>query len=342
MADGCARAGIGSLLAMNILLVSHLTMSWDRRRDIIATYSGYSKDVETALRSENNPAIIKITQTSNLGINDIVSFVKRPEIQGNLLEWIQYLDNQFKMATGLDDIHYGVTKTQVRVQGDIQARQNASNVRPEKMARDVHQYIINISRKELWLSAGYLQGAQLQPLLGMWSAMAWDALVSSLPFEELVREMEIYVEATDMRRRDRDKDMSDLEKLIPFLFPGLMTYAQQTGDTRPINAMLHRFFDAANMRNVEDLYLGEWKPPVDPQMQQMQMQIQQIESGLTAAQTEETKAKTVARLVDAMYKQQGLLLLPPRRCNGMHCSISRRWLRLRMSTFRNSCTCRSS
>ena len=37
----------------------------------------------------------------------------------------------------------------------------------------------------------------------------------------------------------------------------------------------------------------------------MQMQMQQIDSEKTVAETEETKAKTVARLVDAAYKKDG-------------------------------------
>ena len=51
--------------------------------------------------------------------------------------------------------------------------------------------------------------------------------------------------------------------------------------------------------------MGPWHPMPDPAMQQMQVEAQQAELAKTAAITEETKAKTVARLVDAQYKQQG-------------------------------------
>lgn len=297
--------GIGSLLAMNILLVSHLTMSWDRRRDIIAVNGAYAEEVEAAIKGENNPAVIKINAASQMSISDIVAFVQRPEVQGNLLEWIQYLDNQFQMATGLDDIHYGVSQKQARVSADVNAKQSAASVRPEKMATDVHQFVVSTSTKELWLAAQYMKGQQIRGLVGDWGAMAWDNLMGSMDIDTLFHEMEVWIEATDLRRPNRDKDMSDLERIAPFYIPAVQTYAQLTGDEKPFNAFLHRFGVAMQMKNPEDLFFGPWHQAPDPQMQQMQAEAQQVEMAKTAATTEEIKAKTVARLVDAQYKQQG-------------------------------------
>lgn len=297
--------GIGSLLAMNVLLVTHLEMSWDRRRDIIAIYNGYEQEVEAAIKSEANPAIIKINPVSNVRVQDVVSFLTRPEVQGNLLEWMQYLDNQFQMATGLDDIHYGVSQKQARVQADVQAKQTAANVRPEKMATDVHKFVVNVSTKELWLTAMYMKGQQLQGLLGPWGAMAWDTLLGSLPFEELCREVEIWIEATDLKRPNRDKDMADLEMIAPFMIPAAMKYAELTGDEKVLNAFLARYGESAQIKDIQDFYFGPWRPAPDEATMQAQQQLAMLESQKLAAETEETKAKTVARLVDAQYKQQG-------------------------------------
>jgi len=297
--------GIGSLLAMNILLVSHLTMSWDRRRDIIAVNGAYAEEVEAAIKGENNPAVIKINSASNMGITEIVGFVQRPEVQGNLLEWIQYLDNQFQMATGLDDIHYGISQKQARVNSDVQAKQSAANVRPDKMAKDVHKFVVNSGTKELWLAAQYIKGPQLRSLLGDWGAMAWDTMVGAIPFETLCTEMEVWIEAIDLQRPNRDKDMADMEKVAPFYIPALMRYAEMTGDEKPFNAFLHRFATAMQMRNPDELFFGPWHPQPDPQAMQMEAQMQQVEAAKKMAETEEVKAKTAARLVDAQYKQQG-------------------------------------
>lgn len=298
-------AGIGCLLAMNILLVSHLEMSWDRRRDIIAAHGAYAEEIEAALKGENNPAIIKINAASQMSVGDIVAFMTRPEVQGNLLEWIQYLDNQFQMATGLDDIHYGLSQKQARVNSDVELKQKAANVRPEKMATDVHKFVVNCATKELWLSAQYISGRQLKTLIGEWGSLAWDSMVRSLPFEELCREMDVWIEASDMQRPNRDKDMADMEKIMPYLLPILKDYATITGDEKPLNAVTARLGDILKLQDIEDFMMGSWQPAADPAAMQMQQQMAMIEAQKIQADTEETKAKTVARLIDAQYKQQG-------------------------------------
>jgi hypothetical protein len=297
--------GIGSLLAMNILLVSHLQMSWDRRRDIIAVNGAYAAEAEAAIKGENNPAIIKINAASQMGISDIVAFVQRPEVQGNLLEWIQYLDNQFQMATGLDDIHYGLSQKQARVNSDVEAKQKAANVRPEKMATDVLQFVVSVSRKESWLAAMYMKGQQLRPLLGTWGSLAWDSIIGSMQPDQLYREMDVFIEAVDMQRPNRDKDMNDMEKVMPYLLPVLQTYAQLTGDEKPLNAITARLGDIMQMKDVESFFMGSWAPAPDPAAQQAQQQMAELEMAQMQAQTEETKAKTIGRLTDAQYKQTG-------------------------------------
>lgn len=298
--------GIGALLAMNILLVTHLQLSWDRRRDIIAANGAYAKEVMAALNGDANPAVIEINSASNMGINDILGFINRPEVKGNLLEWILFLDNQFQMATGLDDIHYGISQKQARVTSDVESRQKAANVRPEKMATDVHQFIVSTSRKESWLAAQYMKGEQLRPLLGNWGALAWDSLVGSVPVEHLFRELDVFIEAADMQRPNREKDMADMERVIPYLLPVLQTYAQLTGDEKPLNAITSRFGDIMQIQNIEEFFMGPWSPAVDPAMSQMQQQAAALEAAKLQADTDETRAKTVARLIDAEYKKSGV------------------------------------
>lgn len=297
--------GIGSLLAMNIILVSNLSLSWDRRRDIITVLSSYAEDVESALRSEANPAIIKINSVSNATLNQLVGFLQRPEVGGDPLAWLGYLDDQFKMATGLDDIHYGISQKQARVSSDVEARTSASNVRPDKMANDVHEFVVACGTKEMWLSAMYIRGGRLIPLLGPWGAAAWDVFFGQMQLAQLAQEVEVWIEAMDMKRPSREKDIADLNGLAPFYLPIVQGYTEMTGDEKPINAFLHRYATAMQMRNPEDLYFGPWRPAPDPAVQQQQQQMLALEAGKTQAEIEEIRAKTTARLIDAQYKSTG-------------------------------------
>jgi len=297
--------GIGALLAMNLLLVTHLQMSWDRRRDILATYEHTVDQVMQAIQGENNPAVIKVSAASDKPVADLLAYIQRPEVQGNLLEWVNYLDQQFQMATGLDDIHYGISAKQARVNSDVEAKQKAANVRPEKMAKDVHNFIVNIGTKETWLTTMYTNPQTLTPIIGPWGVMAWNSMVKPIPFETLVREMECWVDATDIQRPNREKDMADLEKLAPFLLQMLTNYAQMTGDEKPLNAFITRFGYAAQIRDIQDFFMGPWHPAPDPMAQQAQQAQMAADVQLTQAQAQEMQAKAAARLVDAQFKQAG-------------------------------------
>jgi hypothetical protein len=306
--------GLGALLAMNLLLVTMLELSWDRRRDIIAALEHVVGDVQAAIQSEQNPAFIKVNSAAGLPLDQVVQFIRRPEVQGDLLGWIQYLDNQFKLTTGLDDTAYGVSQRQARVTADISLRQQASQVRPEKMAQDVATAVRNIGKKELWLSAQYMAGPELAGLLGDWGAMCWEQLVRSMPFDRMIQEVDVSVEATDMARPDRDRDIAQLEKIAPFWLPVLQQYAGQTGNTDPLNGFMQLYASAMQIRNIEPLLIGPWQPPQpDPAVLQMQQQAAQLEAAKTQADiqkaeaaAQDLQARAIGRLVDTQYKQQGM------------------------------------
>ena len=72
---------------------------------------------------------------------------------------------------------------------------------------------------------------------------------ANMSLSELSREIEVWVEAMDMRRPSREKDIADLNSLAPFYLPIVQVYSQMTGDEKPLNAFLHRFATAMQMRN---------------------------------------------------------------------------------------------
>lgn len=298
--------GLGCLLAMNILLASMLEMSWDRRRDIIAAYEHMAQQVMEAVSGENNPAVIKLNAAGNQSVSDVVAFLQRPPIQGDLLQWISYLDEQFKRATGLDDMAYGLMGRQARVNADVEMRRSKSEIRPEKMQKDVVNFLRGIGTKELWLAVAYLPSERLRPLLGPWGVIAWESLVRSMSFDTLIQETDVQVEVTQMQRPDREKDMSDLERIFPYAAPVMQRYAELTGDSTPMNALIGRFAEAMQLRNPEMLQMSQWaQSQPDPQMQQMQTQQMQAEIARVTADAEDKRAKAMARLIDAQYKSQG-------------------------------------
>lgn len=297
--------GLPYLLAMNILLVSHLQMSYDRRRDIIGVYEHMAQQVNEALNSEATPCVIKLTSAAQQSISEVMTYLQRPAVGGDLLQWVEYLDRQFQKATGLDDLSYGIATKQSRVVADVQLRQQKSAVRPDKMAEDVAEFLRRVATKELWLCAQYVTGESLTPLLGPYGSQVWEQQVRAIPFEQLVRQFDASVEVTEMRRPDNDKEIADHERILPFLLPVLQSYAQTTGDTTPLNNLTQRYFSAMQLKDPAAFVMQGWSQQPDPAAMQLQQQMTAAQLAKLAADTDETRAKTTARLVDANFKSQG-------------------------------------
>lgn len=297
--------GLGHLIAMNLILISKLTIAWDQRREFIGVSADMYDSAMEAIRSDNTPAVIKLSAVLGKPINETIQYLQRPRTQDDLLQWMEYLGSEFAKATGLLDIHYGVTRTQARVSSDIDAKNRAATVRPEKIQADIVEWVRNWSTHELWLSSMYLQPGQLAPLLGQWGAMFWQHYVSSLPFDVLIKEMTCFVDAKDIQRPDNARDLDALNNLAQSFMQIATQYGMQTGDSTPINAFLERYAAAMDIKDPGFLQFGPWGGN-DPQAQQMAMQQAQLEMAKTQAMIDETQAKTIGRLTDTQYKSRGV------------------------------------
>lgn len=298
--------GLGHLISMNIILITKLNQAWERRREIYGIAQEMKDVLSAAMKSDESPLLIPLSHEINKPLAELIQRFDRGDSADDLLAWMEYLGNEFAKATGLLDIHYGITQSQARVTGDIDAKNRAAGIRPDKMRQDIREWVQTFSTSELWLAAQHVQGQQLQDLVGPWGVMAWDALVKSLPFEQLIREMSCFIEAKDLERPDYARDLSGLQEIAQPFTQLAGAYAAQTGDTEPINAFLRRWLEAMDFRNPGDLQFGPWSPPQDPAAAQMQQQMAQLEMQEKQARTDEIQAKAIGRLTDTQFKMRGV------------------------------------
>jgi hypothetical protein len=298
--------GLGHLIAMNIIMVTKLNQAWDKRREIIGVASEMKDTLTAALRTDESPCVIPISHQIGKNMTELIQRLDRGDTQDDLLQWMEYLGNEFAKATGLLDIHYGMTQTQTRVTGDIEAKKTAAGIRPEKMREDIVEWVRNFSTSELWLVAQHVEGSQLKELLGEWGAYAWETLVRAMPFEQLIREMTCYIDAKDIQRPDNARDLDALERISQSFMLLASEYAQASGDTGPINGFLRRWYEAMDLRQMDDMYFGPWMGQPDPQAQAIQQQMAQLQMAESQAKTSEIQAKTVGRLTDTQFKMRGV------------------------------------
>ena len=299
-------AGLGHLIAMNIIMVAKLSQAWDKRREIIGVATEIQDKVTAALKSDQSPALIPLNPVIGKPINELIQRLERGDSSDDLLQWMEYLGAEFAKATGLLDIHYGMTRTQARVSSDIDAKNRAATVRPDKMRSDIVDWVQKFSTSELWLCCQYMSGEQLTPLLGPWGAIFWEQNIRSMPFEVLVREMTCFIDAKDIERPDNARDLDALNNIAQPYLQLATTYSAQTGDPNPINGFIQRLAQAMDMRDPETLMFGSFIPQPDPQAQQMQQQLAQLEMAEKQAKIDETQAKSFGRITDTQFKMRGL------------------------------------
>lgn len=297
-------AGLGHLICLNVLMSAYVEQAYENRKSIIAALEGASKDIQKALDSKDNPAFVVLKGEVSDDIKKCIQYLNRPGMNTDILQAIEMELQLFQRATGLVDFMYGSEAKVSRSARDISAKEEKTSIRPEKMSRDVAAWQSHAATLEAFVAALNLQGEDVEPLI---PGMLWDMLIASQDPELVMREMDCIVEATDVRRPNRERDLSNLQTLAQQATGAFLTYAQAKDDWEPLNTYFSHLFKA-----MEQPYTGmEMQSGMSPEMQQ-QMQAQ-MEAEQMQLQAEQMKAQAEiegkqmdiqAKQMDVQNKQQ--------------------------------------
>lgn|GEM_PF-1519456 len=268
--------GLGELIAINVITSSYVDSAWSNRQQVLAYVQSAVDEVKEVLDSDE--AIAKVPLNDNIRghISEALQFLNKPNANTDQLQALEMLSENFNRRVGLNEMQYGESKTQIRVSGDVRAKQEALSIRPQKMAGDVAKWLSNGSQMEMMLAAMHVRGVDLTHLMGQWGSQQWDAIFGRMDIDQLMRECRASVEASEVARPNKERDTANMQAMQQYLLPLLQQFAQETGDTGPLNDFLARLGDAMEMSEAPT-QLPEWKPPVDEQQQQIQQQMQQLE-----------------------------------------------------------------
>ena len=293
--------GLGELVALNVLTSAYVESAWENRKQILAYVKSAASELEGILQADEAFAKIPLNDNIHRNINEVMQFLNRPNSNSDILTAIGMMAQQFNDRVGLSELHYGQSATQIRVAADARQKQEAVSVRPEKMSGDVARWFSDASQLEMILAALHVKGAHLTHLLGGFGASQWDQYFGEMPVEQLMRECKASVEASEVRRPNKERDTANIQTLQQFLLPTLTKFAETTGDTQPFNKFMEMIGDAMELEG-DPIELPPWQPPVDPQQAEIQKQVQQLEMGKTAAETQHKEASASKAIADAVAK----------------------------------------
>ena len=285
-----------------MLTSSYVDQAWSNRQLILAHLKSAAADVEEALRSDEHVVHIGLNDNIHSSISNVIQFLQRPNAQGDQLRAMEMLSQQFNDRVGLSELQYGASSTQIRVAADARQKSEAVSVRPEKMSGDVSRWMTEASQLEMFLAAMHIKGQDLVHLLGGFGASQWDQYFGNMPIEQLMRESKATVEASEIRRPNKERDTANMQAMQQYLLPLLQALAQQTGDTKPLNEFLERMAESMEMKPITDL--PPWQPPPpSPEAQQMAQAEQMAGLEKTKADAQHKQASAQKAIVDAAVKQ---------------------------------------
>lgn len=257
-------------------------------KDKMVCWKGLAEEVKRALTSGDDYALIEVTKEAGLNPSDIVAYLQHPEFQKDIWTVLQAVENNFAMRTGLSELMYGMSSTQLRSAQEASLKGDQLRIRPDDMANKVEDFMTEVARKEALMARWVLGPEDIQPIMGPTAAGMWERLVSPANPTEILHQLEYRIEAGSIRKPNRDKEVADANAAMQTLMPVLTPWAQATGDIGPVNAIITQWCKASMIEPGPFLM----SPPPQPE-----------QSGPNPAEIE-AQAKMQEMQMDAMSHDQ--------------------------------------
>ena len=293
---------IGYMSCLNILVSCLAQQGYDSRHIAIAYMEGAIPDLKKKLESDETPLLIGIdADLAAKQIGEIIQYLKRPEMNNDLPQTIEFISTKIAESTGLLPLLYASNEGGVDRSAEASKNRNSkATLRPDHMGQKVAKWQTVVAEVEKICAYYHVKASDVAPLMGEAGAMLWGELVENAEPTSVLHGMYCLVETSDMQKPDRDKQVGDLSKLMQWLLPIIGTEAASTGDYSAVNGFAQAFGDGME-QDVSKFLV----PPRQPREPDPVMQAQtQAELDLTAAKAEKLRADAGAVGVTAGAAQQ--------------------------------------
>ena len=262
---GPLAPGLGELTALNIIISALVSRTGSSSRDFIAVLQSQAKEIEQKLQSGEDLSIIRLNDAAHKNIQEVVSFLRQPDVSFDVWRIIEHLFQLFDKRVGLSDLLFGMQGAVAsRSATDVSIRSDNLSVRPDHMAKKVEAWMSEAAEMEkltaYWIGT---DGESVKPLLGSVGAHLWDRLFVNADEEAVLWEMDCTVEANSARKPNKERDTQNLTQLVPVLMPELSKHADMTTDTSKANALIRVMGDTID-QDLSAMEMGPRMPPPPP------------------------------------------------------------------------------
>lgn len=224
----------------------------------VAVLAETPEKIKQQLLANKDFSVVELEAASGKKIDELVSVLQYPEVNGDIWKILEAVLEMIAKRLGLNDLMYGQTATQDRSAAESQAKQSATQLRPDDMANMTEDWLSNVAAKEAMASRWIYEPQDVQLVMGPLAAQFWAQHVQSTEIETVVRQFDYRIEAGSTRKPNKQGLIASINQAAQNWGAFLENWAMKTGDVSQINALMQAWGKA------NDISMPPLQPPPAP------------------------------------------------------------------------------
>jgi hypothetical protein len=219
-------------------------------------------------------------------ISELVQFLQAPDFPESIWKMLAEVLELIDKRTGLTELIYGLTSTQIRSAKEADIRDGNLSVRPDDMAQSVENALSLINVREMQAARWFCEPQDIEPAVGQMGAMVWQYLVQMDDVDKVVRDFSYRIEAGSARKPNKSNKIAQLQVLGQTILPTAQALVL-AGMPNVWNAYITDTMKAMDLDPAPYLVQmpqqGEQGPSPEQQAADMELRMKQLEADFKAA-----------------------------------------------------------
>jgi hypothetical protein len=207
--------------------------------------------------------LLEIEATHPGSITEVVQFLQHPQFNGDIWQVIDALTDVFEKSTGLSELMYGSSSTQMRSAQEAQVKAGQISIRPDDMANRVEDAMSDVAKLEAIAIRWHIGPKEVAPLAGQTFAFYWGQLVTASDPYAMCHQLEYGIEAGSTKKPNKDRDQANMTQAIQTLAQPFFQ-AASAGQVGPFNALVADWAKANDVDASRYLLQPPAPPPPPP------------------------------------------------------------------------------
>lgn len=270
-------------------------------------------EIQKQLQAGLGPfTVLEISKMTGKNVGDYVSMLSAPSFSQDIWKMVAEVLELIDKRTGLTELIYGLTGTQIRSAQEASIRENNTNIRPDDMATKTEEFLSDSAMKEIEAAVWSCSGEDFRGTIGDQGSYFWDTYIRSQDFETIVRDYKYRIEAGSARKPNKANRLRSLSEFSQQAMPGIMQELQK-GNPQPWNALMEDYAKAMDVDASRYLIQPPEQDQPDPEqmkmeaemkLKQLELQVKEREAEMKEqSQTAELEFKRESHAMDMQMKE---------------------------------------